>query len=175
MKLVTFLEKGERKIGRLEGDKIIDLSSASLPDDMIPLISCPESLKIAQSISGESHLLSDLELLSPIPNPKKIIAIGLNYKDHIEETGLATPEFPMFFNKQSTAVNGPYNDIHLPKVSDKLDYEQWGQDKLKDICPLARWQTPEEIAATALFLASTGAANITGQTINVDGGIIMHS
>jgi NAD(P)-dependent dehydrogenase (short-subunit alcohol dehydrogenase family) len=58
---------------------------------------------------------------------------------------------------------------------DKLDYEQWGQDKLKDICPLARWQTPEEIAATALFLASTGAANITGQTINVDGGIVMHS
>ena len=58
---------------------------------------------------------------------------------------------------------------------DKIDYKQWGQDKLKDICPLARWQTPEEIAATALFLASTGAANITGQTINVDGGIIMHS
>ncbi|HIA62048.1 MAG TPA: SDR family oxidoreductase [Planctomycetaceae bacterium] len=58
---------------------------------------------------------------------------------------------------------------------DKLDYKQWGQDKLNNICPLARWQTPEEIAATALFLASTGAANITGQTINVDGGIIMHS
>jgi NAD(P)-dependent dehydrogenase (short-subunit alcohol dehydrogenase family) len=58
---------------------------------------------------------------------------------------------------------------------DKLDYKQWGQDKLTKICPLARWQTPEEVAATALFLASTGAANITGQTINVDGGIIMHS
>ena len=58
---------------------------------------------------------------------------------------------------------------------DKIDYKQWGQDKLNNICPLARWQTPEEIAATALFLASTGAANITGQTINVDGGIIMHS
>jgi len=58
---------------------------------------------------------------------------------------------------------------------DKLDYQQWGQDKLKSICPLARWQTPEDIAATALFLASTGAANITGQTINVDGGIVMHS
>jgi 2-hydroxycyclohexanecarboxyl-CoA dehydrogenase len=58
---------------------------------------------------------------------------------------------------------------------DKIDYQQWGQDKLKNICPLARWQTPEEIAATALFLASTGAASITGQTINVDGGIIMHS
>jgi NAD(P)-dependent dehydrogenase (short-subunit alcohol dehydrogenase family) len=58
---------------------------------------------------------------------------------------------------------------------DKLDYQQWGQDKLKSICPLARWQTPQDIAATALFLASTGAANITGQTINVDGGIVMHS
>jgi 2-keto-4-pentenoate hydratase/2-oxohepta-3-ene-1,7-dioic acid hydratase in catechol pathway len=123
MKLVTFLEHGERKLGRVEGDKIINLSNANLPENMMALISCAESLKIAQNISSESHLLSDVELLSPIPNPKKIIAIGLNYKDHIEETGLATPEFPMFFNKQSTAANGPFSDIHLPKVSDKLDYE----------------------------------------------------
>ena len=74
-------------------------------------------------MSGESYSLNDVQLLSPIPNPRKIIAIGLNYKDHIEETGLATPEFPMFVNKQATAVNGPYSDIHLPKVSNKLDYE----------------------------------------------------
>ena len=51
MKLVTFSEKGERKIGRLEGDQIIDLSNASLPEDMTALISCPESLKIAESFA----------------------------------------------------------------------------------------------------------------------------
>ena len=123
MKLVTFLENGVRKLGRVEGNKIINLTSPSLPEEMITLISCPEFLKIAQDMSGELYSLNDVQLLSPVPNPRKIIAIGLNYKDHIEETGLATPEFPMFFNKQATAVNGPYSDIHLPKVSNKLDYE----------------------------------------------------
>jgi 2-keto-4-pentenoate hydratase/2-oxohepta-3-ene-1,7-dioic acid hydratase in catechol pathway len=123
MKLVTFLENGVCMLGRVEGNKIINLTSPSLPEEMITLISCPESLKIAQDMPGESYSLNDVQLLSPIPNPRKIIAIGLNYKDHIEETGLATPEFPMFFNKQATAVNGPYSDIHLPKVSNKLDYE----------------------------------------------------
>ena len=53
----------------------------------------------------------------------KNLAIGLNYKDHIEETGFDTPEFPMFFNKQATSSNGPYSPIHLPRVSDILDYE----------------------------------------------------
>ena len=42
------------------------------------------------------------------------------------------------------------------------------------MCPLGRWQTPEDIAALAVFLASDRAANITGQTMNVDGGWVMH-
>ena len=61
--------------------------------------------------------------MQPVIRPQKILAIGLNYKDHIQETGFEKPEFPLFFNKQLTSVNGPFGDIHLPKVSDKLDYE----------------------------------------------------
>ena len=78
---------------------------------------------IRDSAKGNEYPLNDVRLHSPVLNPSKILAIGLNYKDHIEETGLATPEFPMFFNKQATAVNGPYDPIHMPRVSDKLDYE----------------------------------------------------
>jgi 2-keto-4-pentenoate hydratase/2-oxohepta-3-ene-1,7-dioic acid hydratase in catechol pathway len=62
-------------------------------------------------------------LHAPVLRPPKILAIGLNYADHIEETKLETPKFPMFFNKQATAANGPYAPIHMPRVSDKLDYE----------------------------------------------------
>ena len=54
-----------------------------------------------------------------------------------------------------------------------LSYEDWTAEKIKKIVPLNRWQTPDDIAAMAVFLASARGANITGQTINVDGGYVM--
>ena len=60
-------------------------------------------------------------------------------------------------------------------VDQRMTYEQWAADKLKRVLPLGRWQTPEEIAAMAVFLASPRCCNVTGQTVNVDGGQIMHS
>ncbi|MCA8999206.1 MAG: SDR family oxidoreductase [Planctomycetaceae bacterium] len=56
----------------------------------------------------------------------------------------------------------------------RMTYEIWGEEKIQRVVPLRRWQTPEDIAAMALFLASPRAANITGQTLNVDGGFVMH-
>ena len=56
----------------------------------------------------------------------------------------------------------------------RLTFEEWGDDKVRRVVPLGRWQTPEDIAAMAVFLASPRARNITGQTINVDGGFVMH-
>ncbi|MDB5348839.1 MAG: family glycosyltransferase [Planctomycetota bacterium] len=54
-------------------------------------------------------------------------------------------------------------------------YEDWAAEKIRILVPLGRWQSPEDIAAMAVFLASRKAENITGQTINVDGGYVMHS
>jgi 2-hydroxycyclohexanecarboxyl-CoA dehydrogenase len=59
--------------------------------------------------------------------------------------------------------------------NEKLDYEAWGREKIQKIAPLGQWQEPEEIAAMAVYLASPHARNITGQTLNVDGGQVMHS
>lgn len=56
----------------------------------------------------------------------------------------------------------------------RQDYDVWAQQKIKNIAPLGRWQTPEDIASMATFLASAKSKNITGQTINVDGGQVMH-
>ncbi len=53
-------------------------------------------------------------------------------------------------------------------------YEEWGGEKVKALVPLGRWQTAEDVAAMAVFLASERARNVTGQTINVDGGYVMH-
>ena len=58
---------------------------------------------------------------------------------------------------------------------DRQTYEEWADTKIKTIAPMNRWQTPEECAALAVFLASPLARNITGQTLNVDGGQVMHS
>ena len=54
-------------------------------------------------------------------------------------------------------------------------YEDWGREKIAKITPLGRWQSPDDIASLALFLASDHARDITGQTLNVDGGQVMHS
>ncbi|MGR9092663.1 MAG: fumarylacetoacetate hydrolase family protein [Gammaproteobacteria bacterium] len=124
MKLATYSHNGTIAIGRFEDDTIIDLSNTGLPGEMSALLAAgPAALQKAASADGPRIGLSQVELLAPVLRPPKILAIGLNYKDHIEETELDTPEFPMFFNKQSTSANGPYAPWHMPKVSDKLDYE----------------------------------------------------
>ncbi len=56
----------------------------------------------------------------------------------------------------------------------RQSYEEWAGEKVKKVCPLGRWQEPDDVAALAVFLASEKAKNITGQTMNVDGGFVMH-
>ena len=68
------------------------------------------------------HALADVRLLAPA-RPRKFLAIGLNYADHIAEASMEAPQFPVFFNKQVTCVVGPDDDVHMPHVSNLLDYE----------------------------------------------------
>jgi 2-keto-4-pentenoate hydratase/2-oxohepta-3-ene-1,7-dioic acid hydratase in catechol pathway len=68
------------------------------------------------------YALEEVKLLAPV-SPRKFLAIGLNYADHIAESGMQAPEFPIFFNKQITCVTGPGEDVHMPRVSSLLDYE----------------------------------------------------
>jgi 2-hydroxycyclohexanecarboxyl-CoA dehydrogenase len=58
--------------------------------------------------------------------------------------------------------------------NERLSYEEWAGEKVRTVVPLGRWQQPEDVADMALFLSSERARNVTGQTINVDGGFIMH-
>jgi 2-keto-4-pentenoate hydratase/2-oxohepta-3-ene-1,7-dioic acid hydratase in catechol pathway len=67
--------------------------------------------------------LSSVKLLAPIPRPNKLVCIGLNYRDHAEESGMKIPEVPTVFNKFATSVIGPGDNIVLPKNSTKPDYE----------------------------------------------------
>jgi NAD(P)-dependent dehydrogenase (short-subunit alcohol dehydrogenase family) len=62
----------------------------------------------------------------------------------------------------------------LQPEGERRSYEDWAGDKVRRLVPLGRWQQPEDLAAMAVFLASARGQNVTGQTINVDGGFVMH-
>ncbi len=122
MRLVTFSQGGSVRIGRLEGDEIVDLAASGLPGDMRTLLEGGQ-LEAARGAQGPRVALADAKLESPIPNPPKVLAVGLNYADHVAETGRDTPTIPLIFNKQITSVTGPFDPIHRPRVSEALDYE----------------------------------------------------
>ena len=71
------------------------------------------------------------------------------------------------------AVWQAWNVRQAPEA--QVSYKDWGAAKIRQVAPLGRWQEPQEIAAMAVYLASPHAKNITGQTLNVDGGQVMHS
>jgi 2-keto-4-pentenoate hydratase/2-oxohepta-3-ene-1,7-dioic acid hydratase in catechol pathway len=73
-------------------------------------------------VTETKHALCDLKILSPCV-PTKIVAIGLNYRSHAEELGMALPEDPMVFMKPPTAVIGPDEEIIYPGMSSQVDYE----------------------------------------------------
>ena len=133
MRLITFKNNNKIGIGSLKGDQVIPFSqSTEIPDDMLSFLQEGEgAITKANDLCNnpeEIITLKEVNILSPISRPPKIIAIGLNYADHLEEIRSAgrnmdTPEVPMIFNKQSLSANGPYDEIHKPIVSDKLDYE----------------------------------------------------
>jgi len=129
MKLATFTHSGSTRIGMVVEDSIIDLTAAApdLPREMIAFIAAGSgALERARkpSAAGTQRLpLAAVRLEAPIRRPPEFLAVGLNYADHIAETRREKPKFPMFFNKQSSCVTGPYDPIHLPRVSKSLDYE----------------------------------------------------
>jgi acylpyruvate hydrolase len=66
---------------------------------------------------------ADAELVSPVCRPGKIVGVGLNYRDHAEETGQPVPDYPTIFAKFPTSVTGPRSDIVVPSVVERPDYE----------------------------------------------------
>jgi 2-keto-4-pentenoate hydratase/2-oxohepta-3-ene-1,7-dioic acid hydratase in catechol pathway len=85
----------------------------------------PDALSAAhEALAGGPRLpLADVRLEAPIARPPKFLAVGLNYADHVAESGMKAPEHPTIFNKQSTCVTGPTDPVEVPRASHVLDYE----------------------------------------------------
>ena len=123
MKLASFLVEGRVAYGVATPTTVTDLS---LVDPTIPdlksllaiLPQVPDMLK-----SAPVHALADVQLLPVIPNPEKILCVGLNYESHRIETGMPEMEHPVLFTRFSSTQVGHQGAIVRPNVSEKLDFE----------------------------------------------------
>ena len=129
MHLVMFSRGGNApEAGVVRDGEVIALSELGIPDLLWLIRGGPQALArvrawIAEPPPDVSAPIESVQLLAPIPCPPKIMCVGLNYKDHAEETQMALSSVPTIFAKFPTAVIGPGASIVLPKSSTQTDYE----------------------------------------------------
>ncbi len=109
---------GGARLGRLEDDAIVDAG----PAPGIGFDASPEAWELVAGASGEQVSVADARLLHPCV-PRKLIGIGLNYRDHAEESQLDIPEVPVLFAKWPSAMIGPGETIIVPREETRPDYE----------------------------------------------------
>lgn len=151
MKLATFLQEGAGpRIGTVIDDTIVDITGVAEAATLCALIEKGETgLEAARrrAKGGPRLALCDVRLLAPIPRPPEFLGVGLNYPAHIAEIGLETPKTPTVFNKQTSSIAGPFDDIVLPAASDQLDYEA----ELGLVIGAARRHMSRDQAQAAIF------------------------
>ncbi|MGH8951162.1 MAG: fumarylacetoacetate hydrolase family protein [Acidimicrobiia bacterium] len=134
MRLANFEVQGERRLGVIEMDSVVDLSKSGLPDDTIDLIAQWDRAKVDHALTGAPRIpLGDVRLLAPLVPRKNVIAVGRNYRDHAREfsdSGFDAsekqmiPDHPVIFTKAPTSVIGPDEPIVLANdPTGTTDYE----------------------------------------------------
>lgn len=122
MELVTFIgEDGRQRAGRVEGDQIVTLPAASVRE----VLEATDWRASVPDVDGERVNRSDVRLAPVVPDPAKIVCVGVNYRDHIEEMGNTPPSHPTYFAKFARALAGPNDDLVLPSpdVTTHIDWE----------------------------------------------------
>ncbi|MCP8891026.1 fumarylacetoacetate hydrolase family protein [Sphingomonas faeni] len=130
MKLARFTVEGRTRLGKMVDDRVIDISAAvpDAGDSMRLLLEQFDSVRSAiDAVDAPSFAVADVVLEAPIADPKKYLAIGMNYQSHVDEAeaaGKTAPKTQIWFNKQVTCINGPFSDVDVPKAGpDMVDYE----------------------------------------------------
>jgi 2-keto-4-pentenoate hydratase/2-oxohepta-3-ene-1,7-dioic acid hydratase in catechol pathway len=133
MRFISFTHNGLSGVGWLShaaASEFVNLNAlgTQFSGDLKSMLDNPNTLKAADAAAkvapASAHLsLRDIQLLPVIPNPGKIVCMGLNYADHAKEGGNARPEYPSFFLRGATSMVGHQSAIIRPKASMNLDYE----------------------------------------------------
>jgi 2-keto-4-pentenoate hydratase/2-oxohepta-3-ene-1,7-dioic acid hydratase in catechol pathway len=130
MRLVSYRDPAGPSAGVLLGEEIVPLSAleaeARSARGLLASFDALALIELGQraAASSERTPLAEVQLLAPVPDPQKIICLGLNYRDHAAESGQAIPEAPMWFAKFANSLIGSGDDILLPDAApDFVDYE----------------------------------------------------
>ena len=126
MKLLSFETDAGTSYGRLEGHGVIDLGQRlgnKYPDLRTLLEESGQAEAQAIAATDVDYRLDEISYQQVIPNARRIICIGLNYREHAAEMGLKFPEHPSLFSKWPDALVGHENDIICPKASKNFDFE----------------------------------------------------
>ena len=124
MKLIRFGEPGEEKPGIIINDEWFDVSGKV--HDYDENFFANDGINLLKERIGRSNLPTvskNTRLGPPVARPSKIICIGLNYSDHAAESQMQLPVEPIIFFKSTTAIAGPYDNLVIPKNSQKTDWE----------------------------------------------------
>ena len=140
MRLATIRTATGTRAVRLDGDTAVETGEA----DLRALLDRPDWAEHAAVAAGPSHPVHGLDFAPLVPSPEKIICVGLNYRDHVLEMGNQLPDYPTVFAKYAPALIGAHDDIVLPTVSDKVD---WEAELTVVIGRPVRHATPEQAAA----------------------------
>ena len=118
MKLATFLSPGAEapQAGEVRGDAVVAFA------DGITVLDRLTSGDRAPA-TGTEHRLADVHLLAPVPQPRAIFGVGLNYAAHAKETGKELPQAPIIFMKLPSSAAAPNDALTIPPVIRRLDYE----------------------------------------------------
>jgi acylpyruvate hydrolase len=119
VRLTTFLPPGSSsaRAGEVRGEQVV-----AYADERLTVLDCLRDPRMPAA-SGPSFALSEVTLLAPVPEPRAIFGIGLNYADHIAETGGTMPEVPLVFTKLPASVVAPGARVRCPAVVKRMDYE----------------------------------------------------
>jgi len=125
MKFVSFRAGGKAHYGVADGDKVIDLSRRLKYPDLKALIAADARAEAEREINGATadFTLDQITFDPTIPNPDKIICVGLNYHEHLNETGLAKHAYPTIFGRWADTQVGHLQPMILPKNCEAFDYE----------------------------------------------------
>ncbi len=118
MRLATFADpsSGEPRAGEVRGDRVVAFADGTVLDRLASGDTTPAA--------GAEHALAEVRLLPPVPRPRAIFGIGLNYAAHAQETGRELPEFPIVFMKLPGSSAPPNGEVEVPAaVWRRLDYE----------------------------------------------------
>jgi acylpyruvate hydrolase len=119
MKLATIRTAAGTRAVKVDGDRLVDLGVS----DVGAFLALGNWQELAGSVDGPTYDVATADFAPLVPQPSKVVCVGLNYRNHIQEMGRELPQYPTLFSKFADTLLGAYDDIVRPGETDEFDWE----------------------------------------------------